>query len=90
MVNGEAIYATRPRNGALWSEGESIRYTRSKDSKFVYAILTEGPGTQVVLKAVRPKAGSKAGPLGSTARPTWGFDSARGRSSRFQKNATSE
>jgi alpha-L-fucosidase len=27
-VNGEAIYATRPRD-EFWSEGESIRYTRS-------------------------------------------------------------
>ena len=25
-VNGEAIYATRPREGTLWSEGETVRY----------------------------------------------------------------
>ena len=47
-VNGEAIYATRAREGALWSEGETVRYTRSKDSRFVYAILTEWPGRQIV------------------------------------------
>jgi alpha-L-fucosidase len=58
-VNGEAIYATRPRRGTLWSEGETVRYTRSKDSRFVHAILTDWPGTQVVLKTVQPKADSK-------------------------------
>jgi alpha-L-fucosidase len=77
-VNGEAIYATRPRNGTLWSEGENIRYTRSKDSRFVYAILTEWPGTQVVLKTVRPKPGSRVDLLGSTTKLTWKFDSTRG------------
>ena len=77
-LNGEAIYATRPRAGTLWSEGETIRYTRSKDSRFVYAILTEWPGTEVVLKTVRPRAGSKVDLLGSTTRLTWKFDSARG------------
>ena len=77
-VNGEAIYATRPREGTLWSEGETVRYTRSKDRRFVYAILTEWPGTQVVLKAVQPKAGSKVTLLGSHAELPWKFDSAQG------------
>ena len=77
-VNGEAIYATRPRKGTLWSEGETVRYTRSKDSRFVYAILTEWPGTQVVLREVRPKAASNVELLGSHARLPWSFDPARG------------
>ncbi|MGB6742079.1 MAG: alpha-L-fucosidase [Terracidiphilus sp.] len=77
-VNGEVIYATRPRLGALWSEGETVRYTRSKDSRFVYAILTEWPGTQIVLKTVQPKPGSKVTLLGSHAELSWKFDSARG------------
>jgi alpha-L-fucosidase len=77
-VNGEAIYATRPREGTLWSEGETVRYTRSKDSRFVYAILTEWPGRQVVLKAVQPKPGSKVSLLGSKAELSWKFDSAKG------------
>ena len=77
-VNGEAIYATRPREGALWSEGETVRYTRSKDRRFVYAILTEWPGTQVALKAVRPTAGSTVTLLGSNAKLPWKFDSAKG------------
>lgn len=77
-VNGEAIYATRPRKGTLWSEGETIRYTRSKDSRFVYAILTDWPGREVALHTVRPKTGSTVSLLGSQARLPWRFDSARG------------
>lgn len=77
-VNGEAIYATRPREGALWSEGETVRYTRSKDSRFMYAVLMDWPGTQIVLKTVQPKAGSAVRLLGSRASIPWRFDSAQG------------
>jgi alpha-L-fucosidase len=77
-VNGEAIYATRPRDGALWSEGDAVRYTRTKDKRFVYAILTSWPGTQLTLKTVRPKAGSKVTLLGSNAVLPWKFDSNQG------------
>lgn len=77
-VNGEAIYATRPREGALWSEGDAVRYTRSKDSRFVYAVLTEWPGNQVVLRAIRPKTGSRVALLGSQVSLPWNFDSANG------------
>jgi len=85
-VNGEAIYATRPRKGTLWSEGETVRYTRSKDSRFVYAILTEWPGTQVVLRKVRPAAGSMVALLGSDAGLSWKFDSAHGTIITFPEN----
>lgn len=77
-VNGEAIFATRSRPGILWSEGETVRYTRSKDRRFVYAILTEWPGTKVVFKAVRPKVGSKVALLGSDARLSWKLDGTQG------------
>ncbi|MGB6432309.1 MAG: alpha-L-fucosidase [Candidatus Acidiferrales bacterium] len=77
-VNGEAIYATRPRDGTDWSEGDSIRYSRSKDRRFVYAILTQWPGTQLKLKSVQPKSGSEVTLLGSNAALTWNFDSALG------------
>jgi alpha-L-fucosidase len=77
-VNGEAIYDTRPRAGSLWSEGEAIRYTRSKDARFIYAILTQWPGRQVALKSVRPGPDSKVRLLGSEAPLRWKFDSARG------------
>jgi alpha-L-fucosidase len=77
-VNGEAIYATRSREGTLWSEGDTVRYTRSKNRRFVYAILTEWPGKQVVLKGVQPKAGSKVTLLGRHEGLPWKFDSAQG------------
>lgn len=77
-VNGEAIYATRPREGERWSEGDKVRYTRSKDQRFVYAILTEWPGRQIALSAVRPKADSTVTLLGSRAKLPWKFDSAMG------------
>ncbi len=77
-VNGEAIYATRPRRGTLWSQGETVRFTRSKDSRTVYAILTEWPGTEVVLRDVRPITASNVALLGSDVRLPWKFDPARG------------
>ena len=52
-INGEAIYATRPRDES-WSEGESIRYTRTKDRKTVYAISLQWPGKELLLTTVRP------------------------------------
>lgn len=77
-VNGEAIYATRPREGTLWSEGDTVRYTRSKDRRFVFAILTEWPGAQLTLQSVRPNDSSKITLLGSVAELPWKFDAARG------------
>ncbi len=77
-VNGEAIYATRPRAGTLWSEGDAVRYTRSKDGRSVYAILTEWPGSQATLTTARPREGSKITLLGSKQNLAWKFDSARG------------
>jgi len=77
-VNGEAIYATRPREGTLWAEGDTVRYTRSKDQRFVYAILTEWPGAQITLKSARPRDGSSVTLLGSNSELSWKFDSATG------------
>lgn len=77
-VNGEAVYGTRPREGTLWSEGTSVRYTRSKDRRFVYALLTEWPGRQIALESVRPRPGSKVALLGSQEELAWKADPARG------------
>lgn len=51
-LNGQAIYATRPRAGDLWREGEDIRYTRSKDSKMTYCFLLSWPGRSVTLTSL--------------------------------------
>jgi alpha-L-fucosidase len=77
-INGEAIYNTRPRDGELWSEGGTLLYTRSKDRRFLYAIFTEWPGKQVVLKSVRPRKSSSVMLLGSDAALQWRFDSDQG------------
>ncbi len=77
-VNGEAIYGTRPREGRLWSEGETVRYTRSKDGRNVFAILTKWPGAQLTLRSVRPRSGSRVTLLGSIPELAWKFDAAQG------------
>ena len=88
-VNGEAIFATRPRAGALWAEGDTVRYTRTKDGRFVYAILTEWPGSQTTLKTVRPKDGSKITLLGAKQDLPWKFDSAQGTTITLPENLQS-
>jgi alpha-L-fucosidase len=85
-VNGEAIYATRSREGTRWAEGDAVRYTRSKDRRFIYAILTKWPGTQLMLKSVQPRPGSKVTLLGSDALLPWRFDSEQGTTITFPQN----
>jgi alpha-L-fucosidase len=70
-VNGEAIYATRPRDGDLWCEGDKIRYTRSKDGRFVYAVALEWPGPRLTLGGARPPEGSAVTMLGLTQPLDW-------------------
>ena len=70
-VNGEAIYATRSREGDLWREGDNIRYTRSKDGRFVYAVALEWPGPLLTLEGVQPAAGSAVTMLGRTQPLSW-------------------
>jgi alpha-L-fucosidase len=89
-VNGEAIYATRAREGNRWSEGESIRYTRSKDRRFVYVILTKWPGTELTLNQVRPDSNSRVSFLGSEANPSWKFDDDGGTTITLPENLQDE
>jgi len=85
-VNGQAIYATRAREGALWQEGDTVRYTRSKDSRTVYAMLTKWPGTQIVLKNIKPATGSAVTMLGARGHLRWQFDSAIGTTIKLPEN----
>lgn len=77
-VNGEAIYATRPREGALWKEGDAIRYTRTKDKQTIYAISRTWPGQRLNLKTVEPKQGSEIDMLGWPKPLEWKYDQATG------------
>ena len=61
-VNGEAIYATRPWDRV--AEGDSIRFTRSKDGRHLYAICLSWPGGSITLPGVRPAEGSVVTMLG--------------------------
>ncbi|GAC1663412.1 MAG: hypothetical protein NVS9B4_18140 [Candidatus Acidiferrum sp.] len=77
-VNGEGIYATREREGALWSEGENIRYTRSKDRRTIYAFAMQWPGKELTLTSVKPKPGSSIHMLGYPKPLKWSQDAAKG------------
>ncbi len=72
-VNGEAIYATRPREGNLWKEGDTIRYTRTKDKQTVYAISRSWPGQILRLKSVEPRKGSRIYMLGRAKPLEWKY-----------------
>jgi alpha-L-fucosidase len=77
-VNGEAIYATRPRNGDLWKEGDTIRYTRTKDRQTIYAISRGWPGLMLRLKTVEPKQGSEIYMLGWPRPLEWNYNKTTG------------
>src|SRR5206468_4872019 len=55
---GPGIYATRPRAGDNWREGNSIRFTRSKDGTAMYCFALEWPGASLKLRSVQPKQGT--------------------------------
>jgi alpha-L-fucosidase len=61
QINGEGIYATRPWKTQV--EGP-VAYTRSKDNRFVYAIVKEWPGKEIVLKKTGIQPGSEIRMLG--------------------------
>jgi alpha-L-fucosidase len=67
-VNGEGIYATRVL--PPYQEG-SVRYTRSKDGKFAYAICKQWPGKGLTLKGVRADQHAKITMLGVAEPLAW-------------------
>jgi alpha-L-fucosidase len=77
-INGEAIYNTRPRDGTLWSEGDAVRYTRSKERRWVYAFSLQWPGKELLLTSVRPRSGSDIHLVGYRERLRWNYDGSRG------------
>ncbi len=72
-VNGEGIYATRPREGDLWREGNEIRYTQTKDHRTVYAFALGWPGPVLNLKDVCPRPSSKVYLLGYSTPLEWTY-----------------
>lgn len=78
QLNGRAIYATRPRAAALWREGDDLRFSRSKDSRFVYAFAMNWPEQELAIRTVRPKSGSSIRLLGFAPPLAWREDAGRG------------
>jgi alpha-L-fucosidase len=68
-INGEAIYSTRPYT--TFTEGQTIRYTRSKDGKTLYAISLGWPGKAVRLNAVRTDPAMGISMLGVPGKLNW-------------------
>lgn len=85
-VNGEAIYATRPREGLLFAEGDSVRFTRSKDKQTTYALFTEWPGQTLTLQTVNPGNGSQIFLLGSKSPLKWTRNNSGGVVVQFPEN----
>ena len=71
-VNGECIYATRPY--LRYREGTDLRFTRSKDKKFVYVISLKWPGETLTTTLVKAKAGSAIRLLGADQNLKWHAD----------------
>jgi alpha-L-fucosidase len=70
-ANAEAIYSTRERPGQLWKEGADVRFTRTKDNRFVYAISLSRPSGTLVLKTVNALPNSEVVLLGGAGAVPW-------------------
>jgi alpha-L-fucosidase len=77
-ICGDGIYATRPREGELWREGNAVRFTRTKDNRTVHCFALQWPGKTLALQSVRPVPGSKITMFGYPEPMKWAYDSASG------------
>jgi len=68
-INGEAIYGSRMYSS--FSEGESVRFTQSKDGKSQYIFLYDFPYGKLQLKNIKLSKGSKLQLLGATSKISW-------------------
>ena len=71
-VNGEGIYGTRPYEP--FGEGETVRFTRSKDRGTVYAFALARPGPVLHLRSVTAREGSEVHMLGHERPLEWSQD----------------
>ena len=69
QVNGEAIYSSRV-NRTL-GEGDSVRFTRSADGQWLYAICLRHPGAQLRLRTVEALPGTALRLLGFDRDLVW-------------------
>lgn len=71
-VNGEAIYGTRP--WILSNQGDNLRFTQSKNKKFLYVIHKGWPGKEISIKGVYFDPSAKITMLGSDQMLKWHND----------------
>ena len=71
-VNQECIFATRPYR--RYHEGKNLRFTRTKDKKYVYVISLKWPGETLKTALVKAKEGSAIRMLGLDQDLTWHQD----------------
>lgn len=68
-VNGEAIYNTRMFS--VFSEGDKIRFTQSKDGKTKYIFLFDFPKEKIILSKIAYTKKTKLQLLGSNTKIGW-------------------
>lgn len=68
-VNGEAIYGTRVFS--VFSEGDHVRFTQSKDKRTQYIFLFNAPSGNLALSKIPFAKNAKVSLLGSTAKIGW-------------------
>ncbi|MDP4213840.1 MAG: alpha-L-fucosidase [Bacteroidota bacterium] len=68
-VNGEAIYGSRP--WLVSHQGDSLRFTQSKDRRYVFAIHTGWPDHEMVIKNLRLDKQASIQLLGSEQKLQW-------------------
>lgn len=71
-VNGEGIYSSREYTE--FAEGESLRFTRSKDSATIYAFALEWPGPVLTVRSVAVEDGAEVRLLGHEEPLDWSRD----------------
>ncbi len=68
-VNGEAIYGTRMYS--IYKDGESVRFTQSKDGKTKYIFMLDFPENNIQLTKISILKSSKLQLLGSNKKISW-------------------
>ena len=77
-INGEGIFATRPRPGSLWNEGNNLRFTRSKDNRTIYCFALSWPGRALEITSLESKQITAVEMLGYSKKLEYRRDPTRG------------
>jgi alpha-L-fucosidase len=75
-INGEAIYGAGELKN--YKEGDSLRYTKSANGKFIYAMLMQWPEKEITIKQIKPAEGSVISILGMDKALQWKYNESDG------------